>query len=135
MSLPQGWQSERRRRELAGDARAGSWARGRARTAQRQFLREKWWMFAVFVAVVVGLALGVGLLLPTTFLRGLVLGAALVAAPMAIWVLAMQATGTAPTIMGDQAEQRTAQELRRFRKHGWRLVNHFALRADDIDPF
>jgi hypothetical protein len=90
-------------------------------------------LFAIFVAVVVGVALAVGPTLPSDFLQGLVLGVAVTAAPTAVWVFAMQQTGTAPTMMGDLAEQWTAQELRCLRKQGWRLVNHFALRVDDID--
>jgi len=36
-------------------------------------------------------------------------------------------------MMGDQAEQWTAQELRKSARKGWRLVNHLALGVDDID--
>ena len=36
-------------------------------------------------------------------------------------------------MMGDQAEQWTASELRQLGRRGWRLVNHFALGRDDID--
>lgn len=36
-------------------------------------------------------------------------------------------------MMGDQAEQWTAQELRTTRPLGWQVVNHFLLRRDDID--
>lgn len=36
-------------------------------------------------------------------------------------------SGTAPLMMGELAEQWTAQELRPLTKHGWRLVNHFGL--------
>jgi len=92
-------------------------------------------VFALFASAVLAVAVAVvvGLFMPNPFMRGLVLGAAIVGAPGAVWVIAMQLTGTAPTMMGDQAEQWTAQELRRLSRRGWRLVNHFALRADDID--
>ena len=90
-------------------------------------------MFGGFVVFAVGLSVLVGLFLPSTYLRGLVLGATLVAAPGAIWVFAMQQTGTAPVMMGEIAEQWTAQDLRRLTRRGWRLVNHLALRVDDID--
>ena len=129
----QHWSAWFRRRSLAGDARAGSWARGRARTAQREFLRETWWLFGAFIVVAEGAVLLSGLLIPSVFVRGLVLGAALVAAPGAVWVVAMQYTNTAPAMMGDQAEQWTAQELRRLQRQGWRLVNHFSLGLRDID--
>jgi hypothetical protein len=45
----------------------------------------------------------------------------------------MRLTGTASTMMGDTAEQWTAQELRPLSKDGWRLINHFGLTSDDID--
>ena len=126
-------QGQWRRRSLASDERAGSWARGRARRAQREFLRETWWLFGSFIAVTIGAALVCGLFIPSAFLRGLALGVAVIAAPGAVWIFAMQYTNTAPIMMGEQAEQWTAQELRRLTRRGWRLVNHFALRSDDID--
>jgi hypothetical protein len=63
----------------------------------------------------------------------MVIGAGAVAGPTGIWVLVMQLTGTASTMMGDTAEQWTAQELRPLSKDGWRLINHFGLTGDDID--
>jgi hypothetical protein len=65
--------------------------------------------------------------MPTDLLKGMVLGAAFVAGPAALWALTVQATGTAPVMMGDQAEQWTASELRKLGRRGWRLVNHVAL--------
>ena len=133
MSWSRGLVEARRRHALASDKRAGSWARGRARTAQREFIRENWQWLSIFAIVVVGIALLSGFLMPSAFMKGLVVGAAMAATPMAVWVLAMQITGSAPIMMGDQAEQWTAQELRRLSRRGWRLVNHFVLGADDID--
>jgi hypothetical protein len=83
--------------------------------------------------LVFGVAAGVSQLLPNPFLKGSVVGAAIVEGPMAIWMLTIQLTGTASIMMGDQAEQWTAQELRRVTRRGWRLINHFGLRTDDID--
>ncbi|WP_162164476.1 nuclease-related domain-containing protein [Intrasporangium chromatireducens] len=71
--------------------------------------------------------------MPNDLLRGVVIGAFLVALPSAVWVLTMQFTGTAPVMMGDEAEQWTATELRRLSRRGWRVINHVALREDDID--
>lgn len=133
MTLMSGLLARRRRRSLASDARAGSWARGRARTAQREFLLETWWLFGAFIAIALVAAVVCGWFIPSAFMRGLVVGVAMVAAPGAVWIFAMQYTNTAPVMMGDQAEQWTAQELRHSTRRGWRLVNHFALRADDID--
>jgi hypothetical protein len=123
----------RRRRELAGDDRAGSWARATARRAQRAFLLEHWRLFTVFATVAVVLALAVCAFEPTAFLKGLVLGAALTAVPGLVWSLTLQVTGTAPKMMGDQAEQWTAQEFRKLQRRGCRLVNHFLLGREDVD--
>lgn len=70
--------------------------------------------------------------LPTRFLKGLFLGGLLVGGPALLWSWVVQVTGTAPTMMGDQAEQWTASELRKL-AGGWRVVNHFALGGGDID--
>jgi Nuclease-related domain len=126
--------TERRRRALAGDARAGSWARGRARTDQRTYVREHWLVFGSFVGGVWVLAVLLGwMTMPNPFVNGLVVGAALISAPVAVWVHALQVTGSAPTMMGDQAEQWTAQELRAATRRDWLLVNHLVLGTDDID--
>jgi hypothetical protein len=42
-------------------------------------------------------------------------------------------SGSAPLMMGELAEQWTAQELRPLREHGWKLVNHFGLGFGDQD--
>lgn len=127
------FRERRRRRELAGDARAGSWARGRAHLEQRAFVRENWIRFALFLLAGFLVCLGVSWTMPNDLLRGVVIGAFLVALPSAVWVLTMQFTGTAPVMMGDEAEQWTAAELRRLSRRGWRVINHVALREDDID--
>jgi hypothetical protein len=62
-----------------------------------------------------------------------VLGVLLAAVPGALWAWTVQVTGTGPVMISDQAEQWTAAELRKLRRHGWRVVNHFLLRNDDID--
>lgn len=125
---------ERRRiRSLASDARAGSWARGRARVAQREYVREQWRLYAGFMVGLFVVMLVVAWLMPSEFLQGLAAGAMLVAGPAILWSWTLQVTGTAPVMMGDQAEQWTANELRKLRGHGWRTVNHFALGKGDID--
>jgi hypothetical protein len=75
----------------------------------------------------------VALFMPTGFLKGLVVGGFLVGGTAAFWSWTLQATGTAPVMMGDLAEQWTAMVLRGLRSRGWRLVNHFVLARDDID--
>jgi hypothetical protein len=96
-------------------------------------LRKNWRPYAaVFLGLFV-LTIIVAALMPTSFLKGFVVGAMLVGGASAVWSWTVQATGTAPTMMGDVAEQWTAAELRKLRAQGWRIVNHFVLATDDID--
>ena len=71
----------RRRRELAGAARAGSWARARARNEQRAFVVSHWGVFAGFIGAGLMLALAVAWMMPSSFLSGVVVGASLVLVP------------------------------------------------------
>ena len=122
-----------RRRELAGDRRAGSFARGRARRKQYNFLRRNWVLF-VATFVVTSMVLGVTIYFtPNDFARGVVLGGGLVAVASAMWLWVVEATGTAPTMMGDLGEQWSARVLRKLRRDGWFVVNHVALKTRDID--
>ena len=133
VNLLTGLLEKRRMRVLASDGRAGSWARGRARVAQREYLREHWRVYAGFISMLLAVTLVVASLMPTGFLSGFVAGAFLVAGLALLWSWTVQVTGTAPVMMGDVAEQWTASQLRRLRERGWRMVNHFVLAIDDID--
>lgn len=126
-------QERRRQRQLASDDRAGSYARAKARRTQRTYLKQHWRRLSVAALVMVGPVVLVSPLIPAGTTRGFLLGADLTAAAgaLAYWVL--QATGTAPTLMGALGEQLTASELRPLQRHGWRLVNHLTLRTYDID--
>lgn len=123
-----------RQRRLGGDARAGSWARSEARRLQWAFVRRQWPHLAAILVVVV-VTTGIALFfVPGAFQRGFILGSVIVGTLFALSLLVMQVTGTAPMSMGAAAEQWTASELRPLRKRGWRVVNHFSLRAHrDID--
>lgn len=58
----------------------------------------------------------------------------MVGAVAGVHFLAVQLTGTAPLMMGDEGERWTAAELRRLRRHGWRVVNHAHLwKGADVD--
>jgi hypothetical protein len=96
-------------------------------------MRQRWPLLVAFVVAVLGVAVACGYFMPNDFMKGLVVGAAMVAGTGGVWLLTVQVTGTAPVMMGDQAEQWTAQELRKSARKGWRLVNHLALGVDDID--
>jgi hypothetical protein len=90
----------------------------------------------MFLAVGVGLLavlLPLTLLLPPGYVRGFAGGASVasVIALLAFWVV--QATGTAATMMGDDAERWTASELRKLRRRGWRLINHVMWESHDVD--
>lgn len=122
----------RRSRELASDRRAGEWARTKARRAQYQFIRRNWRPVTVLAAVTVLPGVAAAALLPPP-VAGFLLGVLFTSVGAAVWFLAVQATGTAPTMAGDTAEQWTAQELRRLRRKGWRLVNRVTLKHKDID--
>lgn len=123
----------RRERELAGDQRAGRWARGRARAAHYRYLRLRWRALLLIVLGAMAPALVAAAFIPSPLARGFLLGAATAGLGGALTVWVMQVTGTAPTMMGDLAEQWTASELRPLRRRGWRLVNHVRLRRWDID--
>lgn len=122
-----------RQRALAGDARAGSWARGQARRAQRRYVRTHWRLLGTGALLMLISPVLAAVLVSNALTRGFLLGTAVAGTVgvLAVWVL--QVTGTAPTMMGDLAEQWTASELRPLRRAGWRLVNHVRLRPWDID--
>ncbi|TCO41046.1 nuclease-like protein [Kribbella antiqua] len=123
-----------RRRQLSGDARAGEWARAEARRLQWSFIRRQRRVLAGAVVAVTIVTTVVLLFVHDAFQRGFIVGAAVAGTLLGLAILVMQATGTAPKSMGAAAEQWTASELRPLRRNGWRLVNHFSLRASsDID--
>lgn len=124
---------ELRARELAGDGRAGSFARAKARRAQGAFIRRRWPALAIGWLIFVAPVPLFWWLVPNELLRGVFVGASLTGATAAVWFLVVQSTGTAPIMMGDRAEQWTAQVLRKLGR-GWRVVNRFLLSSyGDLD--
>ncbi len=119
--------------QLAGDGRAGSWARTKARRRQWQFIRRQWRFFAVTMVCAAAITSLVLAFVHTEFLRGLIVGTSVAGTLSALAMLVMLVTGTAPISMGATAEQWTASELRPLKRAGWRVMNHVALRAWDID--
>jgi hypothetical protein len=121
-----------RDRALAGQTRAGSWARGEARRRQYDYVRRAWRTIAIVVALMAALTAVMCLFAPSSS-RDLVVG---LAASTTVWMLVLAVilgSGTAPMMMGDTGEQWTASELRRLRRGGWRVMHHAILRAGDID--
>lgn len=127
------WFGSSCQRELASTQRAGSFPRDKARTAQYAYLRRHGGFLLVGVAIFAVPVAAVTWLLPGAFERGLVIGVALTVAIGVPTYWVVLATGTAPTMMGDLAEQWTASEVRGLRRDGWRLINHVALQLWDID--
>jgi hypothetical protein len=122
-----------RERQLAGDGRAGSWSRTKARRRQWQFIRRQWRFFAITVVGTAAMTSFLMIFIRTEFLRGFVVGIAVAGTIGALAMLVMLVTGTAPISMGATAEQWTASELRPLKRAGWRVMNHVALRTWDID--
>lgn len=121
-------------RRLASDERAGRYARTKARESYRELVRTAWLPLSTLA---VGILSAFGL--AATFAdgpgqRGFALGFGVAAAAGTTVNLVLTASGAAPLIMGEQAEQWTAQELRVLLAHGWELVNHVSLDGyGDID--
>lgn len=120
-----------RERQLAGDGRTGRFARSQARRAQQDYLKRKWLVHFVATIVVCAIIIAISMTLPSAYLRGLTVGIGCTAFIAMQWMWVIQYTGTAGLLMGEQAEQFTADLLRKQR--GWRLVNHVNLRKSDID--
>jgi hypothetical protein len=100
---------------------------------QWQFVARNWTWLLSGVGVVAAVAGALILLVPNTFARGLIVGAATVLIIGGPSLLVMQLTGSAPLMMGAQAEVWTAGELRPLRRAGWKVINHVRLRPWDID--
>lgn len=127
--------TDRRRREraLAGDRRAGAYARSKARREQYAYARRAWWPLLLTGGAML-LAVGATApFMPAGFARGALVGSGTTAALgwLAFWVVLV--SGTAPKMMGDQAERWTAGELRKLRRHGYKVVNAMMLKPWDID--
>lgn len=112
-----------RRRALGAQARTGKYARSFATKRALEWSREFWWALllvfilpsAVFVPVAVFSLRG--------SLRPAVIGAA---AATGLWLAVLSCvlfSGVAATLDSVVAEQWTADDLRRLRRRGWRLIN------------
>jgi hypothetical protein len=123
------WLEERR---LASDQRAGRWVRNKARDRHIDFLRRRWPLLLVPVAL--ALAATPALLLLPHWTRAFAAGALVASGAWAAVLLLLLWTGTAPLLMGEMGEQWTADELRRLRRRGWKIMNQLALRPSwDVD--
>lgn len=133
MQVSRGLQAAWRRRELAGDHRAGTWTRRRARKAHLRVIRRTWKLL-LLIGVGAGVLSGACLwFIPNTVVRSYCAGLLTAGIIGALAFQVTQMAGTSGIAMGEIAEQWTAQELRKLRRKGWRVVNHLMLRAWDID--
>lgn len=123
-------------RDLATDFglvedRAGRYARSLARARRTAFLKASWGRLVI--ALVLGLALvGLTVLLPP-WSRAFVAGAAVATVVWLLVFIVEWASGAGSITMGAAAEQWTARELRRLRRHGWKPVSHVIARYGDVD--
>ncbi len=133
MQVARGLHSAWRRRELASDQRTGAWSRGRTRDAHLRVIRRTWKLLLVVGGAAGALGGACLWFIPNAAVRTYTAG--LLTATI-LGFLAFQVTqmaGTSGAMMGEIAEQWTAQELRKLKRRGWRVVNHLMLRTWDID--
>jgi hypothetical protein len=100
---------------------------------RKKFLRRAWW--EVLLPLLGGVVISPLALLLPGWARGFALGVVLASGAWVSVLATVTLSGIAPLFMGELAEQNTAQELRRFRRQGWRLGNHVLLssKKSDID--
>lgn len=106
-----------RERELASDARAGAWARGKARRARYDYLRSHWGLLSFAALVMTAPIIVAAVLIPGALARGFLLGAGLA---VIRWRAAL-AIGE-PRLSPEQVEQ------------VWSALDRQARRRDDRDP-
>lgn len=122
-----------RERELSSSARAGAWARRRARDRQYRFARRNWHVLGG-VVILMGLSLIPGLMLLPRGYQEFFAGVALTSAVAICVHLVVVVSGSTHLMMGDLGEQWSSEELSGLRRAGWRLVNGVRFRPSaDID--
>lgn len=117
--------------------RAGAWARERAKERRRELIRKHRWPLARFAGVVV--VIGVA----AVALAGWLIGAwsawfvagAWYAAMVGTWLAAFELIDPVGRrwLAGAEGEKWTAEQLRRLRRRGWRVVHNVMLEGGDID--
>lgn len=122
-----------REKQLASDQRAGWSARTSIRERHRAAARAQWRPLALLAAGLLVVVAVASFFATGPVQQGALLGGGTVLTCCMLVAFVVLTSGTAPLIMGEWAEQWTAQELRPLSKHGWKLVNHFGLGRGDHD--
>lgn len=123
----------RHSRQLASRERVGRFSRGIAWDLITSFARRHW------IILLAALFLPIVAFLPLFFLehgaaRWITVGAAGISGPWIVAVMTILMSGAADPFIGLDAEASTADELRRLRRHGWKLANGIKIREkEDID--
>lgn len=125
--------AHRREKDLASDRRAGWTARTSIRERHRQTVSSQWRLLALLAAALLVLFGVAAVFANGPLQRGLIVGTGVTLTVCTVAALVVLTSGSAPLMMGELAEQWTAQELRPLREHGWKLVNHFGLGPGDHD--
>lgn len=112
---------------LASSERAGTFARRKARTRQRDYLRRNWKILLPLFAGLAACGVVPAVFTGPDFLQGLLVGLAVAGSAGAVAALVIIQTGTGPTMAGELAEQWTVHELHDLLAHGYRLVNHVSV--------
>ena len=123
----------RRERQLASDRRAGWTARKSIRERHRQTFKTQWQPLSILASALLALFGVAAVFANGPLQRGVIVGAGVTLTACTVAALVVLTSGSAPLMMGELAEQWTAQELRPLRDHGWKLVNHFGLGHGDQD--
>jgi hypothetical protein len=97
------------------------------------FLRRRWRWAGAWIGLSVLIQLSAFLLPGQAIFRSYLAGAVGASSIAVLWFWAVQETNTASIMRGDIAERQTASELRRLRRRGWLLINHFMRERRDID--
>ena len=128
----------RRQRWLASDKRAGQYPRELAKAKRKAFVRRLAPRLAIAALVLAVITLGAvwlinRMLAPGQLVIGLALGCGFTTLFYELRRTIREGSGSVTAELGQQGEQWTAQELRKLRGDGWRVVNHVVLRRRDID--
>lgn len=117
---------------LSSDRRVGAQSRRDLRKAQTRWAHVHWPLMAIAALTAVAFAVLALLFIPSR-VAPYVVGALLASPAWWIYTLMLEVGGMASARSGVIAEQWTADELRKFRRRGWMIVNHVMLQYGDVD--